>query len=129
MIAKLFFIRLLGCGCSSILIRLLRLPGGASLSLQLGLDVSFGSLAHIACSFQLWHEVRYQIARTSPDKSRNCQNLLQPQPPALHYILSTKRIYYVVEAFAEHELGLLRLIGMVRAIKQKSDLLAGAAFS
>ena len=39
-----------GCGRSGILIKLLRLPGGVSLSLQPWLDVSF---AHIACGFQL----------------------------------------------------------------------------
>ena len=76
-----------GCGRSGILIKLLRLPGGVSLSLQPWLDVSF---AHIACGFQLCHEVRLRNARTSPDKSRSWQKPLCPQPLALRYILFAK---------------------------------------
>ena len=87
-------IRLPGCGRSGILIKLLRLPGGVSLSLQPWLDVSF---AHIACGFQLWHEVRLRIARTSPDKSRSWQKPLCPQPLALRQILFAKHFSNWIE--------------------------------
>ena len=77
------YTRLSSCRRSSILIKLLRLSGGVSLSLQPWLDVSFALLTHIACGFQLWHGVRLRIARTSPGKSRSWQKPLRPQPDSL----------------------------------------------